>query len=101
MSWLKNVTGLFKIVEGLRKWTIMIMVIVTSSLFLYLDTITAELWASLLKYTVVSFFAINGVEHGTKLVKEISERKNARRRDEAASMGDGLDGKTSGSKGRE
>ena len=68
MSFIKKLTSFIK---GLRKWSIMFLVLTIGIIFRISDHITGLEFVALIKGTAIAFFASNSVEH----VKEIFTKK--------------------------
>lgn len=60
MSFLNN---LINTIRGLRKWSIMFILIVVSIVFRMNGLLTGLEFVALLKTSVVAFFASNSIEH--------------------------------------
>jgi len=54
---------LMRTIKGLRKWSIMFLLIVISIIFRVTDLLTGLEFVALLKGTAIAFFSSNAVEH--------------------------------------
>lgn len=66
-SWLKH---LIQFLNGFRKFSIMVLLIVVGVIFRVTDFISGAEFVDLLKATTVAFMATNGIEHMSKSVIE-------------------------------
>jgi hypothetical protein len=55
---------------GLRKTIVMLALLIISCIFRIKGYIAPDNWEGVLKATVVSYFASNGVEHFSSMIKE-------------------------------
>lgn len=68
MSFLKKAVDTIK---GLRKWSIMFLLVVTGIIFRVTDLLTGVEFVTLLKGTAIAFFSSNAVEH----IKTVFKKK--------------------------
>ena len=64
MSWFKKILLL---IQGLRKWSIMFLILVVGVIFRVTDYISGLEFVALIKGTAVAFMASNAVEHVRKI----------------------------------
>jgi len=62
-------------INGFRKWTVMILLILLASVFRIFDYISGKEMVDLLRYVGVAFMATNGLEHMMKAVKTWVQKK--------------------------
>lgn len=60
MSLLRKIVN---VIRGLRKWSIMFMLVIVGIAFRMSDLLTGVEFVSLLKGTAIAFFSSNAVEH--------------------------------------
>lgn len=72
MSFMKKAIGLL---NGFRKFTIMMLVIITGITFRITDLINGAELVDLFKGTVIAFFSFNGIEHVTGVIKDFIKKK--------------------------
>lgn len=74
MSFIKKV---IETIQGLRKWSIMFLLVVVAVIFRITDLLTGLEFVALLKSTAIAFFGSNAVEHAknvfTKKKEDMSE----------------------------
>ena len=63
------------VLSGFRKFTIILLLMVTGIIFRLTDFITGAEFVELLRYTTVAFMAGNGIEHVTKAITEWVKKK--------------------------
>ena len=70
MSLLKKIVST---IQGLRKWSIMFLLVVVAIVFRVTDLLTGIEFVSLLKGTAIAFFGSNAVEHVKSAIKAKKE----------------------------
>ena len=63
------------LLNGFRKFTIILLVLITGIVFRSIDFVNGAEFVDLLKGSVVAYMAFNGVEHLTKTVTEWVKKK--------------------------
>lgn len=72
------ITHVINFINGFRKFTIMLLLIIIAVAFRLSDHISGEELVNLLQGTAIAFFSANGVEHMTAAVKEWVKGKVAK-----------------------
>lgn len=72
MSAMREFIGLL---NGFRKFTIMLLVIVVGIIFRLIDFVNGEEFVNLVQGTVIAYMAGNGIEHMTQTIKEWVKNK--------------------------
>jgi len=71
-QWLKDVISF---INGFRKFTVMVLLLVTGISFRVTDFITGSEFVELLRYTTVAYMGTNALEHMSKAVVEWVKKK--------------------------
>lgn len=67
---IQYIVDFINVFQGLRKTVVMLAVLIVTCVFRVKGYLAADNMEGILKSTVVSFFATNGIEHYTSMIKE-------------------------------
>jgi len=71
----KNIKNFIGLLSGFRKFSIMMIVIVTGIVFRVTEHVNGAEFVDLIKAATIAFFASNGIEHATNSIKEFLASK--------------------------
>ena len=72
MSFLKKLTSF---ISGLRKWTIMVLILVVGISFRIAELITGAEFVVLIKGVAIAFMSSNAVEHAKQIFTKTPDKK--------------------------
>ena len=70
MSKIKEFFGMFELLEGIRKYSIMLIIVITGILFRIYNLIEGKEFVDLIKGCFIAFAASNASEHIIKAIQE-------------------------------
>lgn len=72
MSFFKKLTSF---ISGLRKWTVMVLILVVGIVFRITELLTGAEFVVLIKGVAIAFMSSNAVEHAKQIFAKTSDKK--------------------------